>query len=130
MRSHLFSCDAVEMMPSPGYLSSISICFACLVVYCIRYQINITEKGGTLVWTEPSTALIDFLTFVIQVFVIGPDKKLKLSILYPATTGRNFDEILRVVDSLQLTAHNRVATPVDWRVRHVKPGLFGVCVFL
>jgi len=49
------------------------------------------------------------------VFVIGPDKKLKLSILYPATTGRNFNEILRVIDSLQLTATKKVATPVDWQ---------------
>ena len=48
------------------------------------------------------------------VFVVGPDHKLKLSILYPATTGRNFDEILRVIDSLQLTATKKVATPVDW----------------
>ncbi|XP_062413091.1 peroxiredoxin-6 [Sardina pilchardus] len=50
------------------------------------------------------------------VFVIGPDKKMKLSILYPATTGRNFNELLRVIDSLQLTAQKKVATPVDWKV--------------
>jgi len=49
------------------------------------------------------------------VFVIGPDRRLKLSLLYPATTGRNFDEIIRVVDSLQLTATRKVATPADWR---------------
>ncbi|TRY74712.1 hypothetical protein TCAL_09184 [Tigriopus californicus] len=49
------------------------------------------------------------------VFVIGADKKLKLAILYPATTGRNFDEILRVIDSLQLTATKKVATPADWK---------------
>ncbi|XP_068731148.1 peroxiredoxin-6-like [Montipora capricornis] len=57
------------------------------------------------------------------VFIIGPDKRLKLSLLYPATTGRNFDEILRVIDSLQLTATKKVATPANW-----KPG--GDCMVL
>ncbi|TGV27590.1 peroxiredoxin [Mesorhizobium sp. M4B.F.Ca.ET.143.01.1.1] len=52
---------------------------------------------------------------VRNVYVIGPDKKVKLLISYPMTTGRNFDEILRVIDSLQLTAKHRVATPVNWR---------------
>ncbi|MCC7020884.1 MAG: peroxiredoxin [Ardenticatenales bacterium] len=51
---------------------------------------------------------------VRSVFVVGPDKKVKLTITYPASTGRNFDEILRVIDSLQLTAKYSVATPVDW----------------
>ncbi|WP_024575069.1 MULTISPECIES: peroxiredoxin [unclassified Afipia] len=52
---------------------------------------------------------------VRTVFIIGPDKKVKLVLVYPMTTGRNFDEILRVIDSLQLTAKHRVATPADWK---------------
>jgi alkyl hydroperoxide reductase subunit AhpC len=52
---------------------------------------------------------------VRNVYIIGPDKKIKLMLIYPMTTGRNFDEVLRSIDSLQLTASHKVATPVEWR---------------
>lgn len=58
---------------------------------------------------------VDDKATVRSVFVIGPDKKIKLTLTYPASTGRNFTEILRVIDSLQLTAKHRVATPADWK---------------
>jgi alkyl hydroperoxide reductase subunit AhpC len=52
---------------------------------------------------------------VRTVFLVGPDKKIKLMLVYPMTTGRNFDEVLRVLDSIQLTAAHKVATPVNWK---------------
>ena len=55
---------------------------------------------------------------VRNVYVIGPDKKLKLFLAYPMTTGRNFDELLRVLDSVQLTAKHKVATPANWKPGH------------
>ena len=68
------------------------------------------ESGNT---SEGRTAA-DNAT-VRTVFVIGPDKKIKLMLVYPMSTGRNFDEVLRVLDSMQLTAKHKVATPVNWK---------------
>ena len=74
------------------------------------YNMLPAEEGGT---SEGRTAATN--QTVRSVFMIGPDKKIKLMLTYPMTTGRNFDEILRVLDSMQLTAKFKVATPVNWK---------------
>src|SRR5271156_708114 len=74
------------------------------------YNMLPAEEPGT---SEGRTAATN--ATVRTVFVVGPDKKIKLMLTYPMTTGRNFDEILRVIDSMQLTAKHKVATPVNWK---------------
>ena len=79
---------------------------------------NVSKLYGMLgadVSGDPSDRTAADNQTVRNVFVIGPDKKVKLVLVYPMTTGRNFDEVLRVIDSLQLTAKHRVSTPVNWR---------------
>jgi alkyl hydroperoxide reductase subunit AhpC len=74
------------------------------------YNMLPAEEPGT---SEGRTAATN--ATVRTVFVVGPDKKIKMMLTYPMTTGRNFDEILRVIDSIQLTAKHKVATPVNWK---------------
>ncbi len=95
----------------------------------LEWEKDIEETQGTAVnfpmIADPDRAVADLYDMiqpnasdtmtVRSVFVIGGDNKVKLSLTYPASTGRNFDEILRVIDSLQLTAKHKVATPADWK---------------
>jgi thioredoxin-dependent peroxiredoxin len=79
---------------------------------------NVSKLYGMLpadVSGEPTERTPAMNATVRNVFVVGPDKKIKLILVYPMTTGRNFDEVLRVIDSLQLTANHKVATPVQWQ---------------
>ena len=75
------------------------------------YNMLPADEGGT---SEGRTAATN--ATVRSVFIVGPDKKIKLMLTYPMTTGRNFDEILRVLDSMQLTVQHKVATPVNWKI--------------
>jgi alkyl hydroperoxide reductase subunit AhpC len=79
---------------------------------------NVSKLYGMLpadVSGEPTERTPAMNQTVRNVFVVGPDKKIKLILVYPMTTGRNFDEVLRVIDSLQLTANHKVATPAQWQ---------------
>ena len=94
-----------------GWINDINETQSCSVNYPIIADPD-KEIAGMYDMIHPNA--LNNLT-VRSVFVIAPDKTVKLTITYPASTGRNFDEILRVIDSLQLTANYQVATPVDWK---------------
>jgi alkyl hydroperoxide reductase subunit AhpC len=103
------SVDPIES--HKGWVNDINETQNCTVNYPI---IADPERKVATLYDMIHPNALDNMT-VRSVFIIGPDKKIKLMITYPASTGRNFDEILRVVDSLQLTAKYKVATPVNWK---------------
>ena len=94
-----------------GWINDINETQSCTMNYPI---IADPDRNVATVYGMIHPNALDNLT-VRSVFIIGPDKKVKLQLTYPASTGRNFDEILRVIDSLQLTANYQVATPADWK---------------
>ncbi len=94
-----------------GWIGDINETQGCQVSYPL---IADPEKKVAMLYDMIHPNALDNMT-VRSVFVIGPDKKVKLMLTYPASCGRNFDELLRVVDSLQLTAKFKVATPVNWK---------------
>ena len=106
------SCDSVES--HSAWLADIEATQGHRVDYPI---IGDEDRTIATLWGMLQPGLVNMSGMPLtcrSVFILGPDKKLKLSLLYPASTGRNFEEILRVVDSLQLSAVHSIATPVDW----------------
>jgi alkyl hydroperoxide reductase subunit AhpC len=103
------SVDSVD--DHKGWINDINETQHCTVNYPI---IADPDKKVAQLYDMIHPNALNNLT-VRSVFVIGPDKQVKLTLTYPASTGRNFDELLRVIDSLQLTANYQVATPVDWK---------------
>jgi alkyl hydroperoxide reductase subunit AhpC len=94
-----------------GWIKDINETQSCTMNYPI---IADPDRNVATIYGMIHPNALDNLT-VRSVFIIGPDKKVKLQLTYPASTGRNFDEIVRVIDSLQLTANYQVATPADWK---------------
>ena len=94
-----------------GWIKDINETQNCTVNYPI---IADPDKKVATMYDMIHPNALDNLT-IRSVFIIGPDKKVKLILTYPASTGRNFDELVRVIDSLQLTANYQVATPADWK---------------
>ncbi|MDD5579681.1 MAG: peroxiredoxin [Methylobacter sp.] len=101
---------AADIEETQGYAVNYPIIGDSDLAVAKLYNMLPAEESGT---SEGRTAATN--ATVRSVFIIGPDKKIKLMLTYPMTTGRNFDEILRVLDSMQLTAKHKVATPVNWK---------------
>ena len=99
-----------DIEETQGYLPNYPMIGDSDLAVAKLYNMLPADEGGS---SEGRTAATN--ATVRSVFIIGPDKKIKLMLTYPMTTGRNFDEILRVLDSMQLTQRHKVATPVNWK---------------